>query len=135
MKRLGGLIMLNEFKIFLERGNVIDLAVAVIMGGAFGAIVTSFVNDVFMPLVGIIIGGIDFTALALTVGEAQILYGNFLQAVTNFIIIAFALFLMMRAVNRLQGPPEEQDEQEEPPEPSLEESLLMEIRDLLKEAR
>jgi large conductance mechanosensitive channel len=127
--------MLNEFKIFLERGNVIDLAVAVIMGGAFGSIITSFVNDLFMPVVGIIIGGIDFTALALTVGEEQILYGNLIQAVTNFIIIAFALFLMIRAVNRLQGLSEEEDEQEDIPRPSAEEKLLMEIRDLLIEKR
>jgi large conductance mechanosensitive channel len=125
--------MLNEFKTFLERGNVIDLAVAVIMGGAFGAIITSFVSDLFMPVVGIIIGGLDFTALALTVGEEQILYGKFIQAVTNFILIAFALFLMIRAVNRLQGLSEEEDEQENIPGPSAEEKLLTEIRDLLIE--
>lgn len=127
--------MMNEFKAFLERGNVLDLAVAVIMGAAFGAIVTSFVQDLFMPLVGIIIGGIDFSALALTVGEEQILYGKFLQAVTNFLIIAFALFLMIRAINRLQGAPEEDAEQEAPPEPSRQETLLMEIRDLLRGRR
>ena len=127
--------MIDEFKAFLARGNVMDLAVAVIIGGAFGAIVTSFVQDLFMPLVGILIGGIDFSALSITVGEAQILYGNFLQAITNFFIIAFALFLMVRAVNRLQELHEEQADQEGPPAPSLQETLLMEIRDLLREGR
>jgi large conductance mechanosensitive channel len=127
--------MFKEFKAFLERGNVIDLAVAVIMGGAFGAIVTSFVNDLFMPIVGILIGGIDFGALAISVGQEKILYGNFIQAVTNFTIIAFALFLMVRAVNRLQSSAEEEDEQEEIPKPSAEEKILMEIRDLLMDKR
>ena len=127
--------MIDEFKTFLERGNVMDLAVAVIMGGAFGAIVTSFVQDLFMPLVGMLIGGIDFSALALTVGDAQILYGNFLQAVTNFLLIAIALFLIVRAVNRLQSLREAQADQDEPPAPSLQETLLMEIRDLLREGR
>jgi large conductance mechanosensitive channel len=126
--------MLKEFRAFLERGNVIDLAVAVIMGGAFGAIVNSFVNDLFMPVVGVLIGGIDFTGLAITAGEEQVLYGNFLQAVVNFIIVAFALFLMVRAINRLQRT-EEAEVEEAPPETSAEEKLLMEIRDLLKASR
>lgn len=126
--------MLKEFRAFIERGNVVDLAVAVIIGGAFGAIVNSLVNDIFMPAIGMIIGGIDFTSLALTVGEEQILYGNFIQAIVNFVIIAFALFLMVRAVNRLQGAQEEAVE-EAPPEPPVEEKLLTEIRDLLKERR
>jgi large conductance mechanosensitive channel len=126
--------MLKEFRAFLERGNVIDLAVAVIMGGAFGAIVNSFVNNLFMPVVGVLIGGIDFTGLAITVGEEQVLYGNFLQAVVNFIIVAFALFLMVRSINRLQRK-EEAEVEEARPEPSAEEKLLMEIRDLLKVSR
>jgi large conductance mechanosensitive channel len=124
--------MIKEFRDFIARGNVIELAVAVIMGGAFGAIVTSFVNDLFMPMVGIIIGGIDFKGLSLSVGEEQILYGNFFQAVVNFLLVAFALFLMVRAVNRLQG---DQEEEQPPPEPSTEEKLLTEIRDLLKQGR
>ncbi len=95
--------MLKEFRSFIERGNVIDLAVAVIIGGAFGAIVNSMVNDIFMPAVGMIIGGIDFTSLALTVGEEQVLYGNFIQAVVNFLVVAFAHFLMVRAGNRLHS--------------------------------
>ncbi len=126
--------MLKEFRAFIQRGNVVDLAVAVIIGGAFGAIVNSLVNDIFMPAVGMIIGGINFTGLALTVGEEQILYGNFIQAIVNFLIIAFALFLMVRAVNRLQAGGEE-DGEEAPPKPSTEETLLAEIRDLLKEKR
>jgi large conductance mechanosensitive channel len=126
--------MLKEFRAFLERGNVIDLAVAVIMGAAFGAIINSFVNDLFMPLVGVIIGGIDFTGLAIAVGEEQVLYGNFIQAVVNFIIVAFALFLMMRAINRLQRK-EEVETVEAPSEPTAEEKVLIEIRDLLKANR
>ncbi len=121
--------MLKEFKDFIARGNVIDLAIAVIMGGAFGAIVTSFVNDLFMPAVGIIIGGIDFTALSWSVGEEQILYGNFIQAIVNFLLIAFALFMIVRTVNRLQR---EEEAEEASAEPSTEEKLLTEIRDLLR---
>jgi large conductance mechanosensitive channel len=125
--------MLKEFREFIQRGSVIDLAVGVIIGGAFGAIVTSLVNDVLMPLVGIVLGGVDFTQLSIQVGEATILYGNFIQAIVNFIIIAFVIFLIVRSYNKLQ----EQEEQEEtpptPPEPSPEEKLLAEIRDLLKE--
>lgn len=126
--------MLKEFRAFIERGNVVDLAVAVIIGGAFGAIVNSLVNDIFMPAIGMVIGGIDFTSLAFTLGEEQILYGNFIQAIVNFLMIAFALFLMVRAVNRLQGS-EQEEEEETPPEPPMEEKLLTEIRDLLKEQR
>ncbi len=126
--------MLKEFRAFIERGNVVDLAVAVIIGGAFGAIVNSLVNDIFMPTIGMVIGGIDFTSLAITLGEEQILYGNFIQAIVNFLMIAFALFLMVRAVNRLQGS-EQEEEEETPPEPPVEEKLLTEIRDLLKEQR
>jgi len=124
--------MLREFRAFIERGNVVDLAVAVIIGGAFGAIVNSLVNDVLMPAVGMIIGGIDFTSLALTVGDEQILYGNFIQAVVKFIIIAFALFLMVRTVNRMKGDEESEEAGEAPLEQSAEEVLLTEIRDLLR---
>jgi large conductance mechanosensitive channel len=130
----GGKSMLKEFRAFIERGNVIDLAVAVIIGGAFGAIINSLVNDIFMPAIGMVIGGIDFSGLALTVGDEQILYGNFIQATVNFLIIAFALFLMVRAVNRLQDA-EEEAEEEPPAEPPAEEKLLTEIRDLLKAQR
>ena len=96
--------MLKEFKEFVMRGNVIDLAVAVIIGVAFGAIVTSLVNDILMPLIGLVLGGIDFSALAFQVGDAVIKYGAFIQAVINFLIIAFVVFLIVRASNRLKGP-------------------------------
>ncbi len=96
--------MLNDFKTFIMRGNVLDLAVAVIIGGAFGKIVTSLVDDIIMPLIGLIIGGIDFTGLALTVGSAKVTYGNFIQNVVDFLIIAFVIFLMVRAISSLQKP-------------------------------
>lgn len=122
--------MLKEFRDFVNRGNVIDLAVAVIIGGAFGAIITSLVNDIIMPLIGVIIGGVDFAALSIDVGEATILYGSFIQAIVNFLIIAFVLFLIVRSFNKLQKAEEEAPAA--PPEPSPEEKLLAEIRDLLK---
>jgi large conductance mechanosensitive channel len=99
--------MLKEFKEFAIRGNVIDLAVAVIIGGAFGKIVSSLVDDIIMPLVGLLIGGIDFKSLAFTIGSAKITYGAFLQNVVDFIIIAFVIFLMVRAMNRLKRQPPE----------------------------
>ncbi len=122
--------MWAEFKAFISRGNVLDLAVAVIIGGAFGAIVTSFVNDIIMPLVGVILGGIDFTSLSITVGSSAILYGNFIQAIINFLIIAFSIFLVVKAANSFQR---KQEAAPAPPAPpSKEETLLAEIRDLLK---
>lgn len=124
--------MLREFRDFLQQGNVVDLAVAVIIGGAFGAIVTSIVDDLLMPMIGIILGGIDFSGLSIQVGEAEILYGNFIQAVINFVIIAFALFLIVRSVNRFRM--KESAEPEPPPEPSEKIVLLREIRDLLKDS-
>ena len=123
--------MWKEFKTFVSRGNVIDLAVAVVLGAAFGAIITSFVNDIIMPLIGILMGGIDFTTLSIQVGEATIAYGNFIQAIINFLIIAFALFLVIRGINKLQK--EEEAAPAPPPEPTAEEKLLTEIRDLLKQ--
>ena len=123
--------MLKEFRDFIDRGNVIDLALAVIIGGAFGAIITSLVNDIIMPLIGVILGGLDFAALSIQVGEATILYGSFIQAIVNFVIIAFVLFLIVRGYNKLQK--EQEAAPPPPPEPSPEESLLTEIRDLLKE--
>ncbi len=123
--------MLKEFRDFINRGSVIDLAVAVIIGGAFGAIITSLVNDIIMPLIGVIIGGLDFAALSIQVGEAMIMYGSFIQAIVNFLIIAFVLFLIVRSFNALKRKQEEAPAP--PPEPSAEEKLLTEIRDLLKE--
>jgi large conductance mechanosensitive channel len=96
--------MLKEFKEFVMRGNVMDLAVGVIIGGAFGKIVTSLVGDLIMPLIGLIIGGIDFSGLALTVGSAKVTYGNFINNVIDFLIIALVIFLMVRAINKLQRP-------------------------------
>ncbi len=125
--------MIKEFREFMLRGNVMDLAVAVIIGGAFTAIVTSLVNDIIMPVVGVILGGVDFTALAITVGDANITYGNFIQAIINFLIIALVLFLLIRSINSMSRKKEEAPAA--PPEPTAEEKLLAEIRDLLRERR
>ncbi|MGQ9832273.1 MAG: large conductance mechanosensitive channel protein MscL [Candidatus Villigracilaceae bacterium] len=94
--------MLKEFKDFAMRGNVLDLAVAVIIGGAFGKIVASLVNDVLMPLIGLLLGGVNFSGLAWTVGEASIRWGAFVQAIIDFIIITFAIFLIVRLVNKIK---------------------------------
>ena len=123
--------MFKEFVDFVKRGNVIDLAVAVIIGGAFGAIITSLVNDIIMPLVGVVLGGIDFSGLSVQVGDATVTYGSFIQATVNFLIIAFALFLVLRGYNSMQK--KEEEAPAPPPQPSPEEKLLAEIRDLLKE--
>jgi len=122
--------MLKEFRDFISRGNVIDLAVAVILGAAFTGIIKSLVDDIIMPLIGVLLGGVDFTALAVTVGDASITYGNFIQAIINFIIIAFVVFLMIRSINKLQKEPEPEPEEPEPPAEDIQ--LLTEIRDLLK---
>jgi large conductance mechanosensitive channel len=127
--------MLKEFREFISRGNVMDLAVAVVMGAAFTAIVDSLVADIIMPLIGILLGGVDFTTLSIQVGDAQIMYGNFIQAIINFVIIAFVIFMMVKAINRASAMAfgEAEAEEEAPPEPSNEEVLLTEIRDLLKQ--
>ena len=119
--------MIKEFRDFINRGNVIDLAVAVIIGTAFTAIVTSLVNDIIMPIIGILLGGVDFSALAITVGEATITYGNFIQAIINFLLIALVLFLIIRSL------PKKKEVPAEPPGPTAEERLLTEIRDLLRQ--
>lgn len=118
--------ILQEFKQFIKRGNVIDLAVGIIIGAAFGKVVSTLVDAVLMPP----IGGVDFSALKITLsdkGGASIRYGAFLQAIIDFLIIGFCVFLIVKAVNRIEGPKEEK-----PKEPSEQEKLLMEIRDLLK---
>lgn len=122
--------MLKEFKAFISKGNVIDLAVGVIIGTAFSAIVTSIVKDVVMPLVGIIIGGIDFTKLTATIGDASINYGLFIQAVVNFLIIAITVFLFVKLITKLRKPKAEAPAVVVVPR---DEQLLEEIRDLLKE--
>ena len=96
--------MLKEFREFAIRGNVVDLAIAVIIGGAFGKIVTSLVDNIIMPLIGLLIGGVDFKSLAFTVGRAKVEYGLFLQNVVDFIIIAFVIFLIVRAINSTKKP-------------------------------
>ncbi|MBD3859170.1 large conductance mechanosensitive channel protein MscL [Bacillus sp. 28A-2] len=122
--------MLKEFREFAVKGNVIDLAVGVIIGGAFGKIVTSLVNDLIMPLVGIIIGGHDFSDLSIKIGEAQILYGNFIQTVVDFLIISFSIFIFIRYLSKLKRKKIEEEEIVETPDQT--EVLLTEIRDLLK---
>jgi large conductance mechanosensitive channel len=124
--------MLKEFQEFINRGNVIDLAVAVVIGGAFGAIVNSLINDIIMPLIGIILGGVDFTSLSIDVGNATILYGNFIQAIVNFLVISFSIFLVVRAYNSMQEEKDSVEEEVAEPELSAEAKLLAEIRDLLK---
>ncbi len=124
--------MIEEFKKFIARGNVIDLAVGVIIGGAFGKIVTSLVNDILMPIIGIILGGLDFTGLKLKFNNAEILYGNFIQNIIDFLIVAFCIFFMVKLVNRLVKT-KEVEKKEEPVKKTDEVLLLEEIRNLLKE--
>ena len=121
--------MLKEFKDFINRGNVLDLAVAVVLGAAFGAVVTSFVDDILMQVIAAIGGQPDFSALTIDVGDAEIRYGSFLTAVISFVLIAFGVFLVVKAVNALR-----REKGEEPAGPS-ETELLTEIRDLLAQRR
>lgn len=130
--------LLTDFKKFAMRGNVIDLAVAVVIGAAFGRIVTSFVNDVLMPPIGLLLGGIDFSEFMFTLKEASgeaaavtINYGSFIQQIVDFTIVAFAIFMVVKAFERMKK--KEVEKPAEPPKPSAEEALLTEIRDLLKE--
>lgn len=122
----------EEFKQFIARGNVMDMAVGVIIGGAFSAITTSLINDIIMPLLGIFTSSISFAELSFTINGAVITYGNFIQAVLNFIIMALVVFCMIKGMNKLHKK-KEAAEEPAPPEPSAEEKLLAEIRDLLKE--
>ena len=129
--------ILNEFKEFISKGNVLDLAVGVIIGGAFQKIVTSLVNDVFMPLLGIVIGGLDFTSLSLKFKDATINYGLFIQNIIDFLIMAFCIFIIIKLFNNIREKLEKKEEKieeiVETPVKSNEEILLEEIRDLLKE--
>ena len=129
--------MMKEFKEFAIKGNVVDMAVGIIIGAAFGKIVSSFVGDVVMPPIGALLGGVDFSNLTLTVKEAAgaapaivISYGKFIQTVVDFTIIAFAIFIAVKVINSLKR--EAEEAAKEPPAPSAEEVLLGEIRDLLK---
>ena len=121
---------LKEFKAFAMRGNVMDMAVGVIIGGAVGKIVSSLVDDIFMPIIGVLTGGIDFSKVSIMVGYAEVKYGMFIQNVIDFLIIAICIFTMIKAMNSLSKKKEE--EPTAPAEPSNEEKLLGEIRDLLK---
>lgn len=133
--------MFEEFKKFAMRGNVLDLAIGVIIGGAFGKITTSLVNDLITPLLGLVLGRVDLTALKIvlraaneTTAELAVTYGIFLQNILDFLIISFSIFMFVRLINRLKGKEEEAPPAPAaPPEPSSEEKLLAEIRDLLKE--
>jgi len=130
--------ILNEFKSFAMRGNVVDMAVGIIIGAAFGKIVSSIVNDIIMPPIGLLVGGVNFTDLKLVLKAAvddvpavTLNYGNFLQVTFDFLIIAFAIFLMIKAMNAAKK--KEEEKPAAPPAPPKEEVLLTEIRDLLKE--
>ena len=129
--------LVDEFKAFVMRGNVVDMAVGVIIGGAFGKIVTSLVNDIFMPIIGMVLGNVDFTSLEIKLGEpvegaeqAAIRYGMFIQEIVNFLIIALCIFMVIKLINKVQKKKEE--EPAPAPEPTKEEVLLTEIRDALK---
>jgi large conductance mechanosensitive channel len=130
--------MVQEFKKFAMRGNVVDMAVGIILGAAFGKIVSSFVGDVIMPPIGLLIGGVDFSNLAITIKQAvgetaavTINYGKFIQNVFDFLIIAFSIFMAIKAMNALKK--KEEQAPAEPPAPTKEEMLLTEIRDILKQ--
>jgi len=132
--------MMKEFKEFAVKGNVVDMAVGIIIGAAFGKIITSFVGDVIMPPIGVLLSGVDFSALTLIVKEAvgevpavAISYGKFVQTIIDFTIIAFAIFVAVKAINSLKK--KEAEAPKAPPAPSKEEVLLAEIRDLLKERK
>ena len=129
--------LFDEFKAFVMRGNVVDLAVGVIIGGAFGKIVTSLVNDIFMPIIGMILGNVNFSSLEIKLGEpvegaeqAAIRYGAFIQEIVNFLIIALCIFMVIKVINKMQKKKEEAPAPA--PEPTKEEVLLTEIRDALK---
>ena len=123
--------MLKEFKKFISRGNVLDMAVGVIIGGAFGKIIASLVDDIIMPLVGLALGGVDFTGLSIKVKDATISYGALIQNVVDFLIIAFCIFLVVKAFNKLS----KKEEKKAAPAKSDEVKLLEEIRDLMKKEK
>jgi large conductance mechanosensitive channel len=129
--------MMSEFRDFAMRGNVVDMAVGIVIGGAFGKIVSSFVADVLMPPIGLALGGVNFSDLAMTLKEASgdvaavtLNYGSFVQTVIDFIIIAFAIFMVIKAMNSLKK--KEEEKPAAPPKPTAEETLLTEIRDILQ---
>ena len=121
--------MIKEFKKFIARGNVLDLAVGVIVGGAFSSIVTSLVNNIFTPIIGLILGGVDFSNLSITFRDTQIMYRSFIQSVINFLIVAFCLFIVVKVVNRVTLKKEKEEKKDTR---SAELKTLEEIRDILK---
>ena len=125
----------SEFKEFIMRGDVVDLAVGVIVGGAFGKIVTSLVNDILMPIIGVIIGGIDFSNLSINFIDAKIMYGSFIQQVIDFLIVSFCIFVFVKVVTIFTKKEEEKEEKAEEVKKSEEVLLLEEIRDLLKDKK
>ncbi|MCQ2558174.1 MAG: large-conductance mechanosensitive channel protein MscL [Oscillospiraceae bacterium] len=136
--------MFSEFKKFISRGNVLDLAVGVIIGGAFTSIVTSLVNDVVMPIISLIIGGINFSDLKIViraaegdVAETALRYGAFIQSIINFLLIALVVFFIVKGINKLSeaGKKKEEEKPAAPPEPPADVKLLTEIRDMLKESK
>ncbi len=122
--------MIKEFKKFIARGNVLDLAVGVIVGGAFSSIVTSLVNNIFTPIIGLILGGVDFSNLSITFRDTQIMYGAFIQSVIDFLIVAFCLFIVVKVVNRVTAKKEKKEEKKDTKSAEL--KTLEEIRDILK---
>lgn len=122
--------MWKEFKAFAFKGNVLDLAIGVIIGAAFGKIVSSLVNDLITPLIGILLGGLDFSSLSAQVGDATITYGAFIQTVIDFLLVAASIFLFIKLIGKMKR--KEEEKPAAPPAPSAEEALLTEIRDLLK---
>ena len=128
---------IKEFKEFISKGDVMSMAVGIIIGGAFTAIVTSVVDDIIGPVIGLICGGLDFSSISVGIGDAQLMFGNFIQAVINFLITAFVLFLIIKSFNKMKEKAEalrkkEEEEEAEKEEPSEEVLLLREIRDSLK---
>jgi large conductance mechanosensitive channel len=134
--------LLQEFKTFAMKGNVVDMAVGVIIGGAFGKIVTSLVSDIFMPLIGLLVGGVDFTQWKIVLSaaneaagkaEVAITYGNFIQVVLDFIILAWVIFMVIKGINKLSAKKEKEEQKPAEPAPTPEDILLLrEIRDSLK---
>ena len=134
--------LIEEFKTFAMKGNVVDLAVAVVIGAAFGKIVTSLTNDIIMPVIGVVTGGVDFSNLVWTIKQAvgdtaavTVNYGLFINQIVTFVIVAFSIFMLVKSMNKLkelQKKEEEKEEKKETPKPTKEEVLLTEIRDLLK---
>lgn len=122
--------MIKEFRKFIARGNVLDLAVGVIVGGAFSSIVTSLVNNIFTPIIGLILGGIDFSNLAITFRDTKIMYGAFIQSIIDFLIVAFCLFLVVHFVNKISVKKKKEEEKKETKSAEL--KTLEEIRDILK---